>query len=60
MKPDHAYNPTCPCRFCGVTAWHLSGSVLKPATAKVSAPLVLISKPLGEVIFVDFKNRKRV
>ncbi len=59
MKPDHAYDPICPCNFCGVTAWHLSGNVIKPNQVP---PGVIVFKPreLTNVVYVDFKLRKRL
>lgn len=60
MKPDHAYDPICPCNFCSVTAYHLSGAVLKPKAADAPKHLAVVPKPPGEVIFVDFKARKRL
>lgn len=56
----HAYDPTCPCNYCGITAWHLNAGTPKTSVAKAADVVPLPPKKPGEVIYIDFKSRKRV
>lgn len=58
MIPDHAYDPICGCNFCVITSASLSSA--KPLAAKKADVIPLPEKQPGEVIYIDFKARKRV
>lgn len=54
---EHAYDPICGCHACVTTSASYGIEVKHPKMAEVVA---LPPKPPGEVIYVDFKTRKRV
>lgn len=54
---EHAYDPICGCHACVTTSASHGMEVKHPKMAEVVA---LPPKPPGEVIYVDFKTRKRV
>lgn len=58
MTPDHAYDPICGCNFCVLTSASLNSAT--PQAAKIADVVALPPKQPGEVIYIDFKTRKRV
>lgn len=62
MTPDHAYDPVCSCNFCIITSeslWKAHPSQINVAAKKADVVPIPEKQP-GEVIFINFKTRKRI